>query len=104
MKNLLTFEEFINEATHHNPLNDKDMREEIVEPRLGKKYDSYVMFKDREYEKMTAKYCPKGIADRELIYTSMSQQGKAHISPDGEVIKATVVDNGSIVGAIYIKK
>lgn len=84
---------------------DKEMRKNIVEPKLGTKYDAYIMFDGPkgEYDKMKAKYASDSDS-WENLWKSSSNQSYADISPDGKVIKASVFANGGIVGAIYVKK
>jgi len=110
MKKVKLFEEFINES-HYNilggdtPLQDFEMRKDIVEPNLGKRYNVYVMFDGPkgEYDEMKNKYANDTNKWIEL-YRSSSNQGYARISPNGKVIKASVLSKGGIVGAIYVKK
>ena len=84
---------------------DKEMRKNIVEQKLGTKYDAYIMFDGPkgEYDKMKAKYASNSDS-WENLWKSSSNQSYADISPDGKVIKASVFANGGIVGAIYVKK
>jgi uncharacterized protein YxeA len=86
---------------------DDEMRKNVVEPVLGKKYDAYIMFDDSapkgEYDKMKAKYA-KNSDSWENIWRSDSYQSYASISQDIKVIKAAVFAKGGIVGAIYVKK
>jgi len=84
---------------------DDEMRKNVVEPVLGKKYDAYIMFDgpSGEYDKMKAKYA-KNSDSWENIWRSDSYQSYASISPDKKVIKAAVFAKGGIVGAIYVKK
>lgn len=110
MKNLPNFEQFINESHYaflggERPLDDKEMRMQIVEPELGKNYDAYIMFKGPrgEYDKMKSKYT-SGSEKWKTLYRSSSYQGDAKISPDKKVIYASILDGGGIVGAIYVKK
>jgi hypothetical protein len=108
MKHIKAFDEFISESYYSylggsTPYDDKDMRKTVVEPNLGKRYDSYIMFKDDDYNKMKSKFAPNTDGWKKL-YRSRSSQGQAFISPDGKVIKAAILDGGGIVGAIYIKK
>ena len=107
MKKLKTYVEF-NESYYSylggsTPYNDEDMRKKVIEPEFGKKYDSYIMFKDDDYNKMKKKYA-KDASSWKPLYKSSTGQGRASISPDGKIISASVLDNGGIIGAVYIKK
>ena len=87
-----------------SPLSDESMRTKIVEPALGKTYDAYIMFDaGTEYSKMKDKYA-NNTKDWKNLYRSDSGQGYAIISPDGKVIKASVLSSDGIIGAIYVKK
>ena len=87
------------------PYGDKEMREKIVEPNLGKNYDTYIMFRGPkgQYDQVKNKYV-KDIENWKPLYRSSNYQGNASLSPDGNVIKATILDQGGVVGAIYVKK
>jgi hypothetical protein len=87
-----------------HPMQDFEMRKKVVEPTLGPNYNAYIMFKDPEYNQMKAKYPDSVTKDWEQIYRSSNYQGYASVSPDGKVIKASILDGGGIVGAFYIKK
>lgn len=84
---------------------DAEMRKNVVEPNLGKKYDAYIMFEGPkgQYDAMKRKYA-NDTTGWKNIYRSSSYQGEAYISPDGKVIKAAIFANAGIVGAIYVKK
>jgi len=87
-----------------HPMQDHEMRKQVVEPTLGRDYDAYIMFKDPEYKRMNDKY-PHTVTEKwKSLYRSSSYQGYASVSPDGKVIKAAILDRGGIVGAFYIKK
>lgn len=84
--------------------NDKEMRKNVVDKVLGKNYDAYIMFDGTgKYQKMKNEYA-KGSDRWEEIWRSQSYQTNARLSPDKKVIHASIYDNGSIIGAIYIKK
>lgn len=93
------------------PYGDKEMREKIVEPNLGKNYDTYIMFKgpkgqpasSLDYDQVKNKYV-KDMENWKPLYRSSNYQGNAYLSPDGNVIKAAILDQVGIVGAIYVKK
>ena len=87
-----------------SPFDDSTMRKMIVEPNLGPNYKAYIMFDEPkgEYDKMKAKYASDTTGWKNL-YRSSSYQGYANISPDGKVIKASILGNGGIIGAIYVK-
>jgi hypothetical protein len=55
-----------------------------------------------EYDMMKTKYA-SNTNNWENLYRSSNYQGYADMSPDGNVIKATVLDKGGVVGAIYVK-
>jgi hypothetical protein len=110
MKNLQTFEEFLNESHYaflggNSNFTDDEMRKNVVDKVLGTKYDAYIMFDGPkgEYDKMKAKYA--GDADNwEEIWRSQSYQTYAKLSKNKKVVKAAVFAKGGIVGAIYVKK
>lgn len=85
--------------------SDDEMRKNVVDKFLGKRYDSYIMFDGPkgEYDKIKDKYA-KNSDKWETIWRSSSYQTRASISPDKKVIKAEVFSKGGIVGAIYVKK
>jgi hypothetical protein len=85
------------------PLTDAEMRSNIVEPNLGPNYTAFIMFKGPkgEYDSIKKQFVQN--SDKwKTLYRSRSYQGEASISPDGNVIKASILDNGGIVGAIYV--
>ncbi len=86
------------------PYGKYEMIKNIVEPNLGKDYKAYVMFDGPkgEYDMIKNKYASNTENWKDL-YRSSNYQGYAKISPNGNIIKATVLDKGGIVGAIYIK-
>jgi hypothetical protein len=87
-----------------HPFDDKQMRKNIVEPNLGPDYTAFIMFKGPkgEYDSIKKQFIQN--TDKwKTLYRSRSYQGEASISPDGNIIKASILDNGGIVGAIYIK-
>ena len=71
---------------------------------LGSNYKTYIMFDGPkgEYDMMKTKYA-SNTEDWKNLYRSSNYQGYADISPDGNVIKATILDKGGVVGAIYVK-
>jgi len=85
------------------PFGDSEMREKIVEPNLGSNYDAYIQFQGPEgqYNQAKQKYV-KDMAGWKQLYRSSSDQGNAYLSPDGNVIKASILGGGGIIGAIYI--
>ena len=87
-----------------HPMQDSELRSEIVEPNLGPNYQAVIMFRDADYKQVSAKY-PYAVTEKwKNLYRSSNYQGYAQISPDGKVIKAAILDNGGVVGAYYIKK
>lgn len=86
------------------PYGRYEMVKNIVEPNLGKNYKTYIMFDEPkgEYDMMKTKYASNTENWKDL-YRSSNYQGYAKISPDGNVIRATILDKGGIVGAIYVK-
>ena len=84
---------------------DEEMRKNVVDKILGKKYDSYIMFNEPKgvYDKMKSQYT-SGSDNWEYIWRSTSNQSYALLSPDKKVIKAAIFSDGGIVGAIYVKK
>lgn len=85
------------------PFTDTEMRENIVEPNLGPNYTAFIMFKGPkgEYDSIKKQFAQN--TDKwKTLYRSRSYQGEASISPDGNIIKASILDNGGIVGAIYV--
>ena len=82
--------------------NDKEMRKNVVDKELGD-YDAYIQFKDKDYKTMKNTYASNASNWKE-IWRSQSYQTNARLSPDKKVIHASIYDNGSIIGAIYIKK
>jgi hypothetical protein len=90
-----------------SPLSDVAMKTKIVEPALGPNFETVKMFKDSNlnprYKQLEAKF-PREIIDKwKLLYRSDSYQGYAKLSPDGKVIKATILDDGGISGVFYVK-
>ena len=86
------------------PYGKYEMIKNIVEPNLGSNYKAYIMFDGPkgEYDMMKTKYA-SNTNDWKNLYRSSNYQGYADISPDGNVIKATILDKGGIVGAVYVK-
>ena len=89
-----------------HPYTDAEMRRNIVEPNLGSNYDAYIMFINDEYkflkdDLVTDFNFPTGW---KKLYRSSSDQGEAYLSPQGNVIKASILSGGGIVGAIYVTK
>ena len=90
-----------------SPLSDVAMKTKVVEPVLGPNFETVMMFKDSSsnprYKQLEAKF-PREIIDKwKLLYRSDSYQGYAKLSPDGKVIKATILDDGGISGVFYVK-
>ena len=90
-----------------NPLTDEAMKTKIVEPALGPNFETVVMMTNSvfnpRYKQLDAKF-PRAMTDKwKVLYRSDSYQGYAKISPDGKVIKASVLGPGSIVGVFYVK-
>jgi hypothetical protein len=90
-----------------SPLSDVAMKTKVVEPVLGPNFETVMMFKDSSsnprYKQLEAKF-PKEIIDKwKLLYRSDSYQGYAKLSPDGKIIKATILDDGGISGVFYVK-
>ena len=90
-----------------SPLSDVAMKTKIVEPVLGPNFETVKMFKDSNlnprYKQLEAKF-PREIIDKwKLLYRSDSYQGYAKLSPDGKVIKATILDDGGVSGVFYVK-
>ena len=102
---------YINESMYdtlggEHPYTDAEMRKNIVEPNLGSNYDAYIMFTNDEYDFLkddlvTDFNFPTGW---KKLYQSSSNQGVAYLSPQGNVIKASILSRGGIVGAIYVTK
>lgn len=89
-----------------HPYTDAEMRKNIVEPNLGSNYDAYIMFTNDEYDFLkddlvTDFNFPTGW---KKLYQSSNYQGEAYLSPQGNVIKASILSRGGIVGAIYVTK
>jgi len=112
MKHIPTFDEFLNESHYaflggNSNFTDEEMRKNVVDKVLGKRYDSYIMFDDKapkgQYDAMKSKYASDA-ENWEVIWTSKSYQGEAKLSPNKKVIKAAVFGKGGIIGAIYVKK
>jgi len=101
-KSLPRNEDLMSTLGGERPYGDAEMRKNIVEPNLGKNYDVYIMFKG-QYDQAKNKYV-KDMENWKQLYRSSNYQGSAYISPDGNVIKAAILDGGGIVGAIYVKK
>jgi hypothetical protein len=101
----LVKEDLMSTLGGERPYGDKEMREKIVEPNLGKNYDTYIMFKGPkgQYDQVKNKYV-KDMENWKPLYRSSNYQGNAYLSPDGNVIKAAILDQGGVVGAIYVKK
>jgi hypothetical protein len=97
-------ESYMDTLGGETPYSKSEMIANIVEPNLGSNYKAYIMFggPKGEYESMKKKYA-SNTDDWKNLYRSSNYQGYADISPDGNVIKATVLDKGGIVGAIYVK-
>ncbi len=87
-----------------HPMTSSELERKVVEPALGPSFDTIIMFKDSNYQQVASKY-PYTVTEKwKGLYRSSNYQGHAAISPDGKVIKASILDNGGIVGAFYIKK
>ena len=96
-------ESYMDTLGGETPYSKSEMITNIVEPNLGSNYKAYIMFDPKgEYESMKKKYA-SNTDDWKNLYRSSNYQGYADMSPDGNVIKATVLDKGGIVGAIYVK-
>ena len=90
-----------------NPLSNAAMKTNIVEPVLGPNFETVAMMTNSvfnpRYNQLDAKF-PREMTDKwKVLYRSDSYQGYAKISPDGKVIKASVLGPGSIVGVFYVK-
>ena len=90
-----------------NPLSNAEMKTKVVEPVLGPNFETVVMMTNSvfnpRYNQLDAKF-PREMTDKwKVLYRSDSYQGYAKISPDGKVIKASVLGPGSIVGVFYVK-
>jgi len=94
-----------------HPLQDFEMRKEVVEPLMGKDYEAFIMFRDKDYQRQLddikrAYKVQNGDWKRagwRLLYSSRSGQGEAWTCPENQIIKATILDRGGIVGALYMK-
>jgi hypothetical protein len=96
-------ESYMDTLGGETPYGKSEMVKNIVEPNLGKGYKAYIMFDpEGEYESMKKKYA-SNTNNWKNLYRSSNYQGYADMSPDGNVIKATVLDKGGVVGAIYVK-
>jgi hypothetical protein len=103
IKNRNIRESYMDTLGGETPYGKYEMIKNIVEPNLGSNYKAYIMFDPKgEYESMKKKYASNTDGWKNL-YRSSNYQGYADMSPDGNVIKATVLDKGGVVGAIYIK-
>lgn len=115
MKHVHTFESFLNESMYgmlggHSPLGDKEMRKEVVEPALGKDYVAFIMFDDKDYNKQledikkayNIKNDDWAKAGWRNIYSSTSRQGTAWVCPENEIVKASILHKGGVVGALYM--
>lgn len=116
MKHIHTFESFLTESMYgmlggEHPLQDFEMRKEVVEPTLGKDYVAFIMFDDKDYgrqlDDVKKEYKIKNDdwskAGWRRIYSSRSNQGEAWVCPEKEIIKASILHKGGIVGALYMK-
>lgn len=116
MNHIKSFESFINESMYgmlggEHPYSDSEMRKKVVEPTLGKDYEVFIMFKDKDYQRqlddIKKAYNVKNDDWKKAgwteIYRSNSYQGNAWACPEREIIKATILDKGGIVGALYMK-
>jgi hypothetical protein len=96
-------ESYMDTLGGETPYGKSEMIKNIVEPNLGKGYKAYIMFDpEGEYESMKKKYA-SNTNNWKNLYRSSNYQGYADMSPDGNVIKATILDKGGVVGAIYVK-
>ena len=97
-------ESYMDTLGGETPYGKSEMVKNIVEPNLGKDYKAYIMFDGPkgEYDMMKTKYASNTNGWKNL-YRSSNYQGYADMSPDGNVIKATILDKGGVVGAIYVK-
>ena len=87
-----------------SPLSDARMRTDIVDPNLGPNYEAFIMMKNwNEYGKLDKQYPSLVTQGWKSLYRSDSGQGYARISPDGKVIKATILTGNGIEGAFYVK-
>jgi hypothetical protein len=85
-----------------HPYQNFEMKKNVIDKYFDEDYETFIMFKSPEYKEIS-----KHIDNLErwkTIYQSSSGQGEAKINPDGNIIKASILDGGGIVGAIYIKK
>ena len=91
------------------PFINSEMCKKVVEPNLGKDFDTYIMFDDdkekaNKYSKLKKEY-PHDITKKwKSLYRSSSYQGHAEISPDGNIISASILGRGGIIGVFYVKK
>lgn len=87
-----------------NPYSDVEMRKNVVEKHFGNnEYVTLHQFESPNYQQVERELVV-GFEDWKTIYLSASYQGKAKINKEGNVIKASVLTNIGLVGAIYIKK
>lgn len=90
-----------------HPFSDSEMRAKVVVPLLGPDFETIMMFEGNylnpKYDEFTAEYPDQITKNWKLVYLSDSHQGYAKISPDGKVIKASILSSFSIIGVFYVK-
>ena len=87
-----------------NPYTEKEMCEKIVKPLLGENFKTIKMFNnDRLNNEWWDLDSSLKTIEGELVYKSSSGQGTATFNKDRGIIRASVLENYSIMGVIYIK-
>ena len=108
MEHIKSYKEFINESLkEESPYSDSEIRKKVVEPILGKDYEVFIMSKDNDYQRqlddIKKSYNVKDNDWAEAGWTKIDTLSNAWTCPEKEIITASILNNGEIVGALYMK-
>lgn len=90
-----------------NPYSNSEMINKVVKPLLGENFDAYLDIYNQpkeireKYREIDNSLDPN---DGKRVYTSASLQGKAIYYENRGIIKASILHDYMIQGAIYVKK
>ena len=89
------------------PYSNSEMINKVVKPLLGENFDAYLDIYNQpkeiieKYREIENSLDPNG---GELVYISSSLQGSARFYKNHGIIKASILHDYMIQGAIYVKK
>lgn len=90
------------------PAGGSSIINNLVIPNLGKNFDTYVQFRDKEYNlKLGELGGYKAIKNWKSLDAGSHPQSRAQISPDKKIISASIFEPSithGIIGVLYIKK